>query len=190
MKRSWFVITLWIFSLCSVSLNATPITDLFKEWGVSYVYDIDRDNRLLGYYSYREDCIHLRRTKDYQDIAERNHTMLHELSHWARADHRLGPLGGSHRTPGYLEELMCDIAAAVLADELGVRRNDPDETDRYLFRQIGDNAVTLKRWRLVAQEIHLTVEYLLGQEYPIEHLIPYFDELDAVGYRGKLLVRG
>lgn len=61
-------------------------------------------------------------------------TLLHELSHWSGATHRLDrDLSGRFGTECYaVEELVAELAASFLCADLGVAHDPRDNTAAYL----------------------------------------------------------
>jgi antirestriction protein ArdC len=153
------------FVFVAFSCVASPVLDLYDELGVGYSKDCQRKD-WFGYYQPQEDRIHLRRT--YDSANNFNHVALHELCHWSRAEHRLGPLGGSYKTPDCFEEVMCDLVAIVLADELGIQRIDDVDVSDYFSTQLRSKHMRTQDWQLIYKEAHKSVEYLLHRSYSKE----------------------
>jgi antirestriction protein ArdC len=61
-------------------------------------------------------------------------TLLHEMSHWSGAKHRLGrDLSGRFGSESYaIEELVAELSASFLCADLGVAHDPRDNTATYL----------------------------------------------------------
>lgn len=163
-----------LFLVVSFSCFASPVIDLYNDLGVGY----SRDCTVSGWYAYyqvNQDKIHLRRS--YQSKGTFHHCALHELCHWARADHRMGPLGGSYRTPDDFEEVMCDLVAMVLVHELGISGMPEDEIEDYIERTIGNRRMTQKDWHLILSEAHQSIEYLLKRPISLDTVKTYLQRV-------------
>lgn len=169
MKRIRWVILGLVVALAN-GLGAAPVHDFLDSVDAHYHYDVKRKGRrmgfkceLLGLYDPNIDVIHLKKPKLYDNEKEMNHAALHELGHWARADHRLGPIGGNPKMPDFMEELVVDMSAAVIADELGLPHNSPREMKQYIYEQLEGRRLNKHRRELLEKEITATAEYILKQ---------------------------
>lgn len=143
------------------TLCAAPVHDFLDGMQVHYRYDLKRKGGLWGLYDPNTDVLHLRKPQHYPNKREMNHTALHELGHWARADHRLGPIGGNPKMPDFMEELVVDMAAYVIAEELGLEHNSPREMKEYIYDQLEGRRLNQRRRELIEKEVIATAEYLL-----------------------------
>lgn len=150
--------------------------DIYHEHEVDYRRDCTRSD-WLAYYHTGQDCIHL--TSPRRTIDERtfNLTALHELTHWSRARKRLGPVGGCHCHPDAYEEVVCDMTAAILADHLEIPRTSNRSIKSYIRDEIGRRQMGAEDWMMLCLATHESVEYLLGEAFPLDLVQTFFIEL-------------
>lgn len=171
--RFYLFFVLVVFGSCV----ASPVLELYDELGVRYAKDCNR-NDWLGYYQVGEDQIHLRR--HYSSSDSFNHVALHELCHWSRADHRLGPIDQYRDVPDSFEEVMCDLVAIVLADELNIERISNDSVADYFDMQLSNQRMRTGDWQLIFGEALRSVEYLLKRPYSEGKLKNYLAKVSQV----------
>lgn len=171
------------FAITYSGLQAVEVLDLYKGFGVDVKHDLSRieqdGGEILGYYMEPEDRIHLCKVSAYHGAPEFNHTALHELAHWTRHHDRLGPIGGTYRTPDCYEEAVVDITALIVANELGIPFEPKQEIVNYVHFQLGPR-LKQQEQQLLINEVHTTVEYILKKEYSREKLIHCFRDLQLI----------
>lgn len=173
-----------ISSLCLMvvlafsSLVATPVFDLYQNLEVNYVRDNGRTD-WLGFYRPGEDKIHLRPKGKYRHTRHLNHTALHELGHWTRHPSRLG----TPKFASYMEEIMCDLVAAILADEMKVARESNKEISAYVHMQMGGHRIQPQIFALLLDEVQKSVEFVLQDSYDREKIKEYFRAVEIMSER-------
>lgn len=172
--KNLFFFCIFAFCLFTTTLFSSPVFELYSKHGVDYAHDCHRSD-WLGFYRPFEDKIHLRPIDKYRQPYLLNHTALHELGHWSRHRTRLGPIQGT----SFMEEIMCDFVAAIIADEMNIEREKDQAIEKYIDFQIGTYLVQQKDWQNLFSEVHKTVEYLLQKPYPREKIKPYFLQFEA-----------
>ena len=148
--------------LATSALSASPVFQMLDDLNVHYHHDLKSKGNLLGLYNPNTDVVHLRKRHAYSDEGNMNHTILHELGHWARADERLGPPGGP-REPDWVEEIVVDVCAAIVADEIDCERCCYCQMQNYIDEQLGNRRLSRRRREMIAREIKRTAEYLLDR---------------------------
>ena len=173
------VVIVFILLLNFFFLDGKEVFDVYEVHRVKYRRDLKR-SCMIGCYYPNSDRIRLLRKGSYVSVSELNQTALHELAHWTRHESRLGPLGGSYRYPGFWEEILCDISAAVVADELGLARASDREVCGYVHDYLGHRRLKETQWALIFKEILGTVSYLLAEEYPQSKLMKHFVDIGII----------
>ncbi|SCA63880.1 hypothetical protein SCG7086_BH_00080 [Chlamydiales bacterium SCGC AG-110-P3] len=163
-------------------VSRSGVLNLYKHLGVRYARDCYRQD-WYAYYQSQEDRIHLREKGGYASMAEFNHSALHELSHWARADSRLGLVVDGRELIYPFEEVVCDLVATALADEMGLSRMRDCDIAEYVEGQIDGRRMRPRDWQQIHHAVHETVEYLLEKEYPRERMQKYFVALKLLSSR-------
>jgi antirestriction protein ArdC len=172
-------LVLVLFLLLPFSGNTSePVMDLLEQLGANHTTKMGRKpSSYLAYYMTDEDCIHLRQRSKYKSQACRNHTVLHELGHWARHKSRLGPLPHKYDRKDYYEEIIVDIAAALIADELGFEREDSECMNEYLEGQIPRKGLSKQDCSFIIKEISKTASYILDTDYSEKKAGDFFRSL-------------
>lgn len=178
MKRHILKLALFLTLITSTVFGAGEVYSLFNQLNVNYRLENRMSSSTLAYYEPDTDRIHLR--KNYSSPAVFNHTALHELGHWARADHRLGPISGTHRVPNCYEEIVVEIAGAVMADLMDLPRTSFQQMNYYIEGEIPRRLhISPQSWEMLFFEVKQTVDYILNIDYPVAELTQYFNNLPA-----------
>lgn len=173
---------LLLFTILSTSLFSAEVFDLYDQLGVDYVRDCHRKD-WYAYYQSHQDRIHLREKGGYSSWNVLNHSALHELSHWARADSRLGLVVQGRDLIYPFEEVVCDLSAVVMADEMGLPRMKDSTVVEYVEDQLEGRRMQPRDWDQIHYAVHETVEYLLKKEIPRERVKDYLASLNLLGDR-------
>lgn len=175
-KIIYYFLTILVFA---VSSQGAEVFDFYKAHGVKYYCDLARENHVVGRYYPGSDHIHLLKRSKYRSSEEMNQTALHEMAHWAHHHSRLGRFhGGQYHEDD--EDIMCEIAAAVLADQLKLPRESDREVRYHVLDYMGPRHLSQRQWTVIFRETQDTVSYLLDKPYPRKALQDYFVALQLV----------
>lgn len=165
-----------LFLLTGALLSASGVEHLYSRLGVKVQRSLN-PSPIMGYYLPQADRIYLLKENKYESQGDFNHIALHELGHWSRHRMRLGPIEGRFSTPIFVEEVVVDLAAQILTEELAIPGQDDGVVRHYLRSQLHGQSVSPRQWRTIQREVQKTVEYILGRPYGREGVKALFTRL-------------
>jgi antirestriction protein ArdC len=163
-----------------LSSHISSPLELFDQLNIDYHCDlVDDCPNLHGYYFPCCETIELRQVDWYASIGEFNHSALHELCHWSRHPSRLGPLPVKNEDDEFYEEIVVDVAAAIIADRLGLERRNRDQCIDYVYTYLEDRILSTEEQALIIQAVSETASFILREKCSLEKAKSYLIEFET-----------